>query len=81
MNITKGKIFSNSNGKKSFAKIILYSFILILFGNTITFTQNSRIKSSAKIQMDASKYSEAIDLLNKHISSQPRDSEGYALRA
>ena len=42
--------------------------------------EKATLKASAIKQMDAAKYGEAIDLLNKYISQSPRDTEGYTLR-
>ncbi|MBU0475616.1 MAG: tetratricopeptide repeat protein [Bacteroidetes bacterium] len=42
--------------------------------------RSAELKASAITQMNAKKYGEAIDLLNKYISSTPRDTEGYTLR-
>ncbi len=39
------------------------------------------LKKQAMSHMQAGRYGEAIDLLNKYISSNPRESEGYNLRA
>jgi tetratricopeptide (TPR) repeat protein len=41
---------------------------------------NAALKESAINQINDKKYSEAIDLLNKYISSVPRDTDGYTLR-
>ena len=81
MILTNKKILLLSNQKKSISEFLVFLFILILFVSTIAISQNSEFKTIAKIQMEEGKYSEAIDLLNKHISSVPRDTDGYALRA
>lgn len=81
MILRKNKTLTIAKSIKSITRFLAYLFILILVGNSIVISQSSKIKSAAKIQMEAGKYSESIDLLNKHISSEPRDAEGYALRA
>ena len=43
-------------------------------------SQKSQLKTSAINQIEARKFGEAIDLLNKYISATPRDTEGYTLR-
>lgn len=45
------------------------------------FAQDFDYINSAKTQMQVGKYSEAIDLLNSHISLNPRAFESYTLRA
>ncbi|PKL87599.1 MAG: hypothetical protein CVV23_14495 [Ignavibacteriae bacterium HGW-Ignavibacteriae-2] len=42
--------------------------------------QSQSLKKSAVAQMQAGRFGEAIDLLNKYISANPRQSEGYNLR-
>ncbi len=67
------------NNKRIFF-VLAFSFFtsFFLFGQqTIT---KDELRASAKKQIDAKKYGEAIDLLNKFISSSPRDPEGYTLR-
>ena len=66
-------------------KIILpFFFLLAVLINSETVGQEANkaneLKASAINQINAKKYGEAIDLLNKYISSSPRDTEGYTLR-
>ncbi|MDA3860475.1 MAG: tetratricopeptide repeat protein [Melioribacteraceae bacterium] len=63
-------------------------FLLFVFINVAThsnlysqeLSRSTQLKASAIEQINAKKFSEAIDLLNKYISSAPRDTEGYTLR-
>lgn len=67
----------NSNGMFF---VLAFSFLVnfTAFGQqTIT---KDELRVSAKKQIVAKKYGEAIDLLNKFISASPRDPEGYTLR-
>jgi len=56
----------------------------ILFGASPLLSQEKEqevgLKKSAIDQMNAGRYGEAIDLLNKYISANPRRAEGYNLR-
>ena len=67
-------------------KKILFPFLLLfaIFINLESIGQGikeaNEIKASAINQINAKKYGEAIDLLNKYISAFPRDTEGYTLR-
>jgi len=65
-------------------KILSIVFFLSVIGTSNLFAQelsrSEQLKASALKQIEAKKYSEAIDLLNKYISSAPRDTEGYTLR-
>lgn len=64
-------------------KIILSSLVILLFViNSSLHAQSSadKFKRSAIHKMDEGQYGEAIDLLNKFISANPRLSEGYYLR-
>lgn len=59
-------------------------FIILLVLTTITAQQKKSddpLKKQAMAHMTAGRYGEAIDLLNKYISSNPRESDGYNLRA
>jgi len=67
------------------SKIYFSIFVLLAFfmSNSALSQQNatsSNLKASAIKQMESKKFGEAIDLLNKFISSSPRDTEGYTLR-
>jgi len=57
-------------------------FCFFAFSNVYAQDEDKSIqlKVAAISQMDTKKYGEAIDLLNKYISSSPRDTEGYLLR-
>ncbi len=57
--------------------IILFSFLTL---SAQEGSEKAALKSSAIKQMKATKYAEAIDLLNKYISKSPRDTDGYTLR-
>ena len=61
--------------------VSLLSFVLIL--SAIIFGQQDveALKGEAKSHMHAARFGEAIDLLNKVITSQPRNAENYYLRA
>ena len=65
-------------------KILNIVFLLLAINVCNIFAQelsrSEQLKASAIKQIEAKKYSEAIDLLNKYISSAPRDTEGYTLR-
>lgn len=65
-------------------KIVIIYFLFIAFSISNLFAQevsrSAALKASAIKQIEAKKYGEAIDLLNKYISSAPRDTEGYTLR-
>jgi len=65
-------------------KIVLIFYLLVAFSVTNLFaqevTRSEQLKKSALKQIEAKKYGEAIDLLNKYISSAPRDTDGYTLR-
>ncbi len=59
--------------------IVLYFIPLILFAQ-----QQSEVESFKRIALQhiqAGRYGEAIDQLNKYISARPREAEGYNLRA
>ncbi|MEN8191745.1 MAG: tetratricopeptide repeat protein [Bacteroidota bacterium] len=81
MKIREQKILNAFNSKFRFHQLLL-CFLMIAFSfSLITKAQSYDYKTAAKTQMVSGKYSEAINLLNKHVSSKPRDAEGYALRA
>ena len=63
--------------------LLLLIMCLVSFPYSVFSQKTSRtdeLKASAIEQINAAKYGEAIDLLNKYISSLPRNSEGYTLR-
>ncbi len=63
--------------------IIVFSlFAAVIVSNLFAqeVNRSEQLKASAIKQIEAKKYGEAIDLLNKYISSAPRDTEGYTLR-
>lgn len=65
---------------------MMKSFLLITFYlislSSFAFTQidNETLKNDAIKQMNVGRYGEAIDLLNKYITANPRKAEGYNLR-
>jgi tetratricopeptide (TPR) repeat protein len=65
-------------------KIVIILCIVILFSESALSLQDQsssdKFKRDAVINMDAGRYGEAIDLLNKYISARPQTSEGYYLR-
>jgi len=56
--------------------------IILLFCSVIAFAQNdgNSLKNDALKQMQAGRYGEAIDLLNRYISAFPQRADGYNLR-
>lgn len=66
---------------KSFLKL-LFVFILCLSSKNIHPQPDNTIqfKTDAKKLMEASRYGEAIDQLNKYVSANPNDAEGFNLR-
>ncbi len=62
---------------RSIKKILL----VLLFVPAALFSQNTEgLKQAALGHMNAGRFGEAIDLLNKYISANPRVAEGYDLR-
>ena len=65
-------------------KIIIILCVIILFSESDHFLHAQslpdKFKHDAIVNMDADRYGEAIDLLNKYISENPQNSEGYYLR-
>jgi tetratricopeptide (TPR) repeat protein len=61
---------------------IIIFFLLIFFGELSAQGQNktSAIKTEAVTKMKGGRYGEAIDLLNRYISANPQEAEGYNLR-
>ncbi len=65
-------------------KRISFIITLIIFQTTTIFSQKSdieQLKQAAILHMEASRYGDAIDELNKYISALPQLAEGYYLRA
>ncbi len=63
---------------------ILFLFVLLLAFNIKaqqSVTVVDALKRTALSHMQAGRYGEAIDQLNKYITAMPRESEGYYLRA
>jgi tetratricopeptide (TPR) repeat protein len=54
--------------------------LIFLFLETPAQVSVSQLKEKAIDHMSAGRYGEAIDLLNKYISANPREAEGYNLR-
>ncbi|RMD51242.1 MAG: hypothetical protein D6830_00780, partial [Ignavibacteria bacterium] len=63
-------------------KIIIFFLFLSFFGVSHLQAQDEilALKQEALSHMQAGRYGEAIDLLNKYISAKPRLAEGYNLR-
>lgn len=57
-----------------------FTFALILFNFLPAQVNKNNLKETALSHMNAGRYGEAIDILNKFISSNPRNPEGYNLR-
>lgn len=66
-------------------KIIIISCIIILFSEAVLSLQDQpsseKYIRDAVVKMNFGRYGEAIDLLNKYISGNPQNPEGYTLRA
>ncbi|TSA30239.1 MAG: hypothetical protein D4R68_01090 [Ignavibacteriales bacterium] len=65
---------------------IQISILILILLSQISFTQQQKVdievyKSTALLHMNAGRYGEAIDQLNKYITALPQESEGYNLRA
>lgn len=56
------------------------SIILFFIFSAILFAQADALKSEALKEIQAGRYGEAIDLLNRYISARPQEAEGYNLR-
>ena len=65
-------------------KLSIFAIILFLVLTSIDFTEaqtkSAIYKMQAQKQMLVGRYGEAIDLLNKYISANPRNADGYNLR-
>ncbi len=59
---------------------VIVLILLISFSTGFAQQNSEALKSAAKSHMDAGRYGEAIDLLNKFISANPRSAEGYSMR-
>jgi Flp pilus assembly protein TadD len=58
----------------------LFILLVVLASTIFPQTRVDDLKSDALKQMQAGKYGEAIDLLNRYISAKPQNPEGYNLR-
>ncbi|MDZ7764051.1 MAG: hypothetical protein U5K00_06440 [Melioribacteraceae bacterium] len=63
------------------AKIIFVAMFFILQLNAQSDAEIKEFKTRAIEHMQAGRFGEAIDLLNKYISTNAREAEGYNLRA
>lgn len=61
-------------------KLIKYLLLLFIPLSVFAQTPEDGLKKAAIGHMNAGRYGEAIDLLNKYISAKPREAEGYHLR-
>ena len=65
-------------------KIIITLCVIILFSESDrplhAQSPTDKFKRNAIVNMDAGRYGEAIELINKYISEYPQNSEGYYLR-
>ncbi|MBI9071430.1 MAG: tetratricopeptide repeat protein [Melioribacteraceae bacterium] len=64
--------------RSTFFLFICITFIS--FTNQLYAQDTKGLKSQANIHINAGRFGEAIDLLNKVISAEPREAEGYHLR-
>ncbi|MBI9009645.1 MAG: hypothetical protein JEZ05_06550 [Tenericutes bacterium] len=63
------------------SKILNIVFVFIIFTTVLTAQKNyENLKRRSMIHIRAERYGEAIDQLNKYISANARDAEGYNLR-
>jgi len=60
--------------------ILFFLFISAFISQNYAQEEISQLKAEALKHMEAGRYGEAIDLLNKYISAKPRLAEGYNLR-
>lgn len=62
--------------------IIFLLFVLLLSDHSYLHAQTSidAIKTEAESEMRLGRFGEAVDLLNRYISSRPQEAEGYYLR-
>ncbi|NWF90818.1 MAG: tetratricopeptide repeat protein [Ignavibacteriaceae bacterium] len=70
--------------KITMRRIIILCIIILFSESVLSYqTKNSteKYKRDAIIKIDQGRYGEAIDLLNKFISANPQNHEGYELRA
>lgn len=64
-------------------KITIILSLIILFSELVRplhVLPSDKFKNDAIAQMNAGRYGEAIELLNKYVSANPQNSEGYYLR-
>jgi tetratricopeptide (TPR) repeat protein len=59
---------------------IFFSIIALAFSTSFPQNQSDLLKTEALSQMEQGRYGEAIDLLNRYISANPQQAEGYNLR-
>lgn len=64
-----------------FRSVYKYIFLFIILLPALQFGQSEGILQQAKDHIDAGRYGEAIELLNRYITQNPRNAEGYYLRA
>lgn len=77
------KISTNIESKNAAPRLILILLIFFIAGGK-NYTQQNQVqafKQQAIEHMQAGRYGEAIDLLNKYIAENAREAEGYNLRA
>ncbi len=65
---------------KFFSKLFLLFLILFAFTNVSAQKISTALKQEAISEMNAGRYGEAIDLLNKYISANPQNADGYNMR-
>ncbi|MGE5456769.1 MAG: hypothetical protein ACM3RX_00280, partial [Methanococcaceae archaeon] len=56
------------------------TLIILLCSSVLLFSQSDALKSEALKEMQAGRFGEAIDLLNRYLSAHPQESDGYNLR-
>jgi len=71
--------------KQSKTKYCLYIFLFTISINSFLYAQKnisaeSKLKTEALSQINAGRFGEAIDLLNKYIAAKPSDPDGYNYR-
>ncbi len=60
--------------------VAIFSAVIFLTFNLFAQQPTDRLKTEAEEQMKYGRYGEAIDLLNRFISAEPQNPEGYNLR-
>ncbi|MHC1739101.1 MAG: tetratricopeptide repeat protein [Ignavibacteriaceae bacterium] len=61
--------------------LILGTILVLTFSSSFSQVKNVEIKNEAQKQISLGRYGEAIELLNKFITANPRIADGYNLRA